>query len=76
MMDDLLAGERLREGTVSLEIPQGLEGEVRVHACGAVCDKERDMVDFTDIAGFHGKRDLGTRVLAQQVVLYGARQQK
>ena len=64
------------EIAVACQLLDRFEGEVRVHACGAVCDKERDMVDFTDIAGFHGKRDLGTRVLAQQVVLYGARQQK
>ena len=58
------------------QVLDGFERQIRVDACGTVCDQQRDMMDLTHIAGLDGHRDLRAGVLAQQVVLHGAGEQQ
>ena len=64
------------DGARAGEVLDGLHGEVRADRGGAVADEEGDVVDLADVAGLDDEPDLGARVLAQQVVVDGAREEQ
>ena len=54
----------------------GLHREVRVDRRCAVSDQQRDVMHLTHVASLNDESDLRTRLLADEVMVHGSRQQK
>ena len=58
------------------QVPDRLDGQVRVDRGGAVADEQRDVVALADVAGLHHEADPGAGLLLDQVVVHRAGQQQ
>ena len=70
---DRLLGRDAGDRPAADEVLDGLHREVRVDRGGAVADQQRDVVHLADVAGLDDQADLGAGLLADEVVVHGAR---